>query len=165
MGGSGFSPNSMVSLYLYSTPTKLGELPVSASGSYSGAALIPAGIEAGSHTIQAIGYTPDGATLALSVGVTVKSVAAIRGANPTVKASAGAKATGARFTVTATGVQARCMVTFWTKGTTVKTKAGVAGRASAMLTAPSAKGAWAITAAVSGKGCEQKVAKSMIKVT
>ena len=165
MGGSGFSPNSMVSLYLYSTPTKLGELPVSANGSYSGAALIPAGIETGSHTIQAIGYTPDGSTLALSVGVTVKSVAAIRGANPVVKASAGAKIAGTRFTVNATGVQARCMVSFWTKGSTVKAKAGAAGRASATLTAPSTKGTWALTAKVTGAGCEQRVAKTMIKVT
>ena len=164
MGGAGFSPNSTVSLFLYSTPTKLGELPVSATGSYSGSALIPAGIEAGSHTIQAVGYTPSGETLALSVGVTVKSVAAIRGAKPVMRVSAGTKTAGAKFVATASGVQSRCTVRFWTKGTTQTVKAGVAGKATAVLKAPSSAGTWAVTATVSGDGCEPKATKSMIRV-
>ena len=164
MGGAGFSPNSTVSLFMYSTPTKLGELPVSASGSYSGSALIPAGIEAGSHTIQAVGYTPTGETLALSVGVTVKSAAAIRGAKPVVRASAGTKTAGTKFVATASGVQSRCTVRFWTKGSTQTVKAGVAGNATAVLKAPSSAGTWAVTATVSGDGCEPKATKSMIRV-
>ncbi len=165
MGGAGFSPNSSVSLFMYSTPTKLGELPVSATGSYSGSALIPAGIEAGSHTIQAVGYTPSGETLALSVGVTVKSAAAIRGAKPVVRASAGTKTAGAKFVATASGVQSRCTVRFWTKGSTQTVNAGVAGNATAVLKAPSSAGTWAVTATVSGNGCEPKVTKSMIRVS
>jgi hypothetical protein len=164
MGGAGFSPNSTVSLFLYSTPTKLGELPVSATGSYSGSALIPAGIEAGSHTIQAVGYTPSGETLALSVGVTVKSAAAIRGANPVVRASAAAMTAGAQFAASATGVQSRCTVRFWTKGSSATVKAGVAGRAQATLTTPKTPGTWVVTATVSGDGCERRIAKSTYKV-
>ena len=165
MGGAGFSPNSTVSLFLYSTPTKLGELPVSTSGSYSGSALIPAGIEAGSHTIQAVGYTPSGQTLALSVGVTVKSAAAIRGAKPVVRVSAGTKTAGAKFVATASGVQSRCTVRFWTKGSTQTVNADVAGNATAVLKAPSSAGTWAVTATVSGNGCEPKVTKTKIRVS
>ena len=160
MGGAGFSPNSTVSLFLYSTPTKLGEIPVSDSGSYTGTATIPAGTDAGSHTIQAVGYTPSGETLALSVGVTVKSAAAIRGANPVVRATAAAKTAGAQFVALASGVQSRCAVRFWTKGSSAAAKAGVAGRAQATLTAPKTPGTWVVTATVSGEGCERLVTKS-----
>ena len=164
MGGSGFSPNSTVSLFLYSTPTKLGEIPVSASGSYGGVAVIPAGVDAGSHTIQAVGYTPEGKTLALSVGVTVKSAAVVRGSNPSVTTNRGSKGPGERFVVSASGIQSRCEVHFWTKGSTAKTTAGVAGRASATLTAPRSRGTWVITATVSGNGCEKRIAKSTIRI-
>ena len=42
--------------------------------------------------------------------------------------------------------------------------AGVAGNATAVLKAPSSAGNWAVTATVSGNGCEPKVTKAMIKV-
>ena len=52
LSGSGLTPNSVLVVYMFSTPVKLGTILVGADGSYSGAIVIPAGVEVGSHTLQ-----------------------------------------------------------------------------------------------------------------
>lgn len=163
--GAGLEPNTVVTLFMFSTPVSLGTLPVSSSGAVSGALLIPAGSPPGDHVIQTIGRTADGRSLILSLGVKVMTPAAARGAHPVVSLG---KLTvhppGTAFEVSATGVQARCAVAFWVHGANASAKAGVAGRAVASLLAPTRSGRWAVTARVSGAGCEAMTVKTYLSV-
>ncbi len=165
MAGTGFDPSSIVTLFMFSTPVDLGSLHVGAGGAISGSVRIPMNTESGDHTIQAVGTGPDGKPVTVSLGVRVLSPAAARGANPTVAVmKSGPKRPGAAFDVAASGVQGRCHVTFWTRGSSVVSKAGVAGRAFATLHAPKVIGSWAVTATVSGAGCEPIAAKTFVRV-
>ncbi len=168
MSGSGFVPQGVVNVYLISAPalpTLLATLPVSASGAFSGKARIPAGTPGGVHNVQAIGSTATGEKISLSIAVTVESAAVARRASPIITVKGGVvKKIGAQFTVKAVGVQPRCAVTFWTDGTTVKSRAGVAGKATATLIAPGTHGNWAVTAKVSGLSCDPITAKIKIAV-
>ena len=165
MTGAGFDPSSIVTLFLFSTPVDLGSLQAGPGGAISGSARIPINTESGDHTIQAVGTGPDGKPVTVSLGVRVLPPAAARGANPTVAVmKSGPRSPGAAFDVAASGVQGRCSVTFWTRGSSVASKAGVAGRASATLHAPKATGSWAVTATVSGAGCEPIAAKTFVRV-
>jgi hypothetical protein len=67
--GTGFAPNSQIVVWLFSTPTKLGEVVTDASGSFSGSLEVPSDLEAGQHTVQLNGQTSDGETRSLAVGV------------------------------------------------------------------------------------------------
>jgi hypothetical protein len=71
IGGAGFSPLSTVVLYLFSDPILLGTVTVNAKGEILGEVPIPAGIPTGRHTIQAVGTTTSGNSMALSLAVTV----------------------------------------------------------------------------------------------
>jgi hypothetical protein len=50
--GSGYLPDSKVTLWIFSTPIKLGELPVNKDGKFAGALKTPVKMELGPHTIQ-----------------------------------------------------------------------------------------------------------------
>jgi hypothetical protein len=47
----GFKPDSVVEVWLFSTPTKLGSVVVGADGTVTGAYRLPAGIKSGSHRV------------------------------------------------------------------------------------------------------------------
>ena len=154
MAGSGFAAGSTVTLFMFSTPVTLGTATANATGGYATDVVIPGATATGSHTIQVIGTTASGQPIALSVGVTVKTAVAARGSNPTLIVTPTHSA-GSKFVVEARGVQARCSVKFWVKGTTVNTQAGDAGKARATLKAPGTKGNWVVTATTQGTGCDR----------
>lgn len=72
VGGTGFQPQTGVGVYLFSTPYFLGTAPVKSDGSFEADFPMPPGIGPGKHTIQASGYSKDGAARVLNVSVTVQ---------------------------------------------------------------------------------------------
>jgi len=165
MSGFGFDPSSSVTLFMFSTPTQLGTLPVPRNGALLGSVTIPASTSTGDHTIQAVGTGVDGMPMTVSLGVRVLTPTAALGAHPTVSLmNPSPKPPGTAFTVVAAGVQARCAVTFWTRGSSVVAKAGIAGHAIATVVAPRRSGTWAVTARVFGSGCEAVSAKTFVLV-
>ena len=71
VAGTGFQPNSLVYLYLFSEPRFLGTVQTDANGSFKGQVPLPADIADGRHTLQSNGFTPDGTVRSLSLGVVV----------------------------------------------------------------------------------------------
>jgi hypothetical protein len=69
--GSGYAPNSTVSLYIYSTPTLLGTVTTDGSGSFSKAVTIPASLAPGAHHLVSAGLDPSGNVRYLVSAVTV----------------------------------------------------------------------------------------------
>lgn len=84
--GGGFMPDSPVEVIFNSTPTLLGVLTASATGTASGSFDVPANAAPGAHRVDMVGLDPDGNARVLSVSVTV--------------AAAGAAATPARSSTT-----------------------------------------------------------------
>ena len=84
--GTGFLPNSEVDLYVdppvlvqgaigvraSGQGTYVGTVRTDASGSFSGTATLPDGIEPGDHVVQAVGYSPTRQSRAMSLGVEVE---------------------------------------------------------------------------------------------
>ena len=66
--GTGFMPGTRAYVWLMSDPTFLGEVSVSADGSFSGDVPID-GVEAGEHTLQLSGVGTDGYVRAANLGV------------------------------------------------------------------------------------------------
>src|SRR5690606_26607091 len=60
VGGNGFEPGTVVTVYLFSTPELAGHLPVGADGTYGGSLPVPADLELGRHTLQANGVVAGG---------------------------------------------------------------------------------------------------------
>jgi hypothetical protein len=62
MGGGGFLPDSSISVYMFSSPTLLGVVPVESDGSYKVTLELPESLrESGSqHTLKMVGYSPSG---------------------------------------------------------------------------------------------------------
>ena len=77
MSGSGLAAGSEVSMYLFSDPTSLGTVTATAGGTYATSATIPAGVPAGSHTIQVAATNSSGKAINLSLGITVTASATI----------------------------------------------------------------------------------------
>ena len=101
----------------------------------------------------------------LSLGVKVLTPPAAVGAHPSIAlVKTSPKKPGSAFDAVATGVQAQCAVAFWTRNTTVSTKAGADGNAAAKLIAPKQAGRWAVTAKVSGTACEPITVKTYVRV-
>ena len=69
VAGTGFQPNSLVYLYLFSEPRFLGTVQTDAIGGFKGSVPLPADIADGRHTLQSNGFTPDGTVRSLSLGV------------------------------------------------------------------------------------------------
>src|SRR5690606_20443231 len=57
--GSGFVPGSSVELFVYSVPEALGTTIADAAGAISVGVVVPAGLDLGSHTIVARGFSAD----------------------------------------------------------------------------------------------------------
>lgn len=71
-GGDGFMPGTIASIWLFSDPTKLGEVTIAADGSFSGVTgPLDAAIATGEHTIQIQGVGFDGYIRSANLGVLV----------------------------------------------------------------------------------------------
>jgi hypothetical protein len=71
ISGTGYAPNSLVDLMIYSTPTHLGTVTADARGAFEANFPIPAGIAPGDHTIKIDGKSAAGELTTVSVGVRV----------------------------------------------------------------------------------------------
>jgi hypothetical protein len=70
--GTGFLAGTIASVWLFSNPTKLGEVVIAADGSFSGSTeVIDEAIESGDHTIQIQGVGQDGFIRSANLGVSV----------------------------------------------------------------------------------------------
>jgi hypothetical protein len=68
---SGFAPNSRITLWLFSTPTKLSEVRTDAMGEIDIEFTLPDSIETGDHNLQVSGEHIDGSSRDLVLGVSV----------------------------------------------------------------------------------------------
>lgn len=71
--GTGFMADTPVKLFLFSEPVYVGDVLTNGQGSFNGSVQIPVTVPPGRHTLQANGYTPDGAVRSLSLPVVVKA--------------------------------------------------------------------------------------------
>lgn len=71
IAASGFEPNSMVELWLFSTPVRLGELSVRSDGAVTGDFAIPSDVKIGAHRIAIIARTSEGKSTTLALGIRV----------------------------------------------------------------------------------------------
>jgi hypothetical protein len=71
VSGSGFAPNSVVDVWIYSTPTQLGTVTTDAQGAFTATFDVPSSIPAGDHTIKVDGKTSAGELSTVSFGVRV----------------------------------------------------------------------------------------------
>jgi hypothetical protein len=68
---SGFAPNSQITFWLFSTPTKLSEVTTDANGEIDLEFTLPDTIEIGDHNLQVSGEHIDGSSRDLVIGVSV----------------------------------------------------------------------------------------------
>jgi LPXTG-motif cell wall-anchored protein len=68
--GSGYQPGEQVSVVLHSFPSALGSFTASASGAFSGSAVIPGDVPPGAHTLTGTGLT-SGRAFSAAVSVTL----------------------------------------------------------------------------------------------
>jgi LPXTG-motif cell wall-anchored protein len=87
--GFGFQPGTLVHAWLFSTPTYLGALTVTADGTFAGT-LDLNGIDVGEHTLQVNGIATDGAERTANLGVLVTEAPASSGTLPDTGGSTGA---------------------------------------------------------------------------
>ena len=69
VSGSGWSPGTEMVAWIFSTPQKIGTIPVPDDGEYSTEMNLPVALDIGEHTIQVNGITSDGSVRSLSVEV------------------------------------------------------------------------------------------------
>jgi LPXTG-motif cell wall-anchored protein len=69
--GSGYAPNSLVTLYVYSTPQRIGSVTTDAAGAFSAEVTLPVGLAAGKHSLVATGLDAQGAVHFLRMDVTL----------------------------------------------------------------------------------------------
>jgi hypothetical protein len=70
----GFKAGSLVEVWLFSTPTKLGSAVVGADGAINGRFTIPAGIESGSHRVVISAKLPNGKPTTFTLGILVGDI-------------------------------------------------------------------------------------------
>ena len=90
VAGTGFQPNTLVYLYLFSEPRFIGTVETDANGTFNGRVPLPADIADGRHTLQSNGFTPDGAVRSLSLGVVLATPVAAMPKRATAKVYFGA---------------------------------------------------------------------------
>ncbi|MCW2705827.1 MAG: exported protein of unknown function [Blastococcus sp.] len=73
ISGSGYAPNSTVTLAIYSTPQVLTTVVTDASGNFTATVTVPAGLAAGSHTLVASGVDNSGNVRYVNLAVTVSA--------------------------------------------------------------------------------------------
>ncbi|WP_457025656.1 hypothetical protein [Geodermatophilus sp. SYSU D01119] len=99
--GSGYLPDSTVTLVVYSTPTVLGTVVTDGNGAFSTTVTLPSGLASGAHTLVASGVDPAGNPRALALPVTVAATGAAAGGGSA--GSGGLAYTGADVAVPAVG--------------------------------------------------------------
>ena len=70
----GFKPGSLVEVWLFSTPTKLGSAVVGADGAINGLFTIPVGMKSGSHRVVISAKLPNGKPTTFTLGILVGNV-------------------------------------------------------------------------------------------
>jgi hypothetical protein len=78
VAGDGLNPGSTYSVWLFSTPTKLGEGKVGADSSFEKVFFIPDELKTGEHTLQINGMNADKKVVSLTTGVIVTEVKQIQ---------------------------------------------------------------------------------------
>ncbi len=68
---SGFAPNSVITLWLFSSPVSLGEFTVDANGELDVSVVIPESVTLGDHTVQLNGVSANGELRTMNVSVIV----------------------------------------------------------------------------------------------
>jgi hypothetical protein len=76
VSAEGFAPGSEVSVWMFSTPTKLGVVTAGTDGKVSGTFEIPSGLEVGNHRLVFSGVNPDGAEVLMGIGLSYGTVKA-----------------------------------------------------------------------------------------
>jgi titin len=71
VSGSGYAPNTTITLAIYSTPQVLTTTVTDASGNFTATVTVPAGLEAGNHTLVASGVDTSGNVRYVNLAVTV----------------------------------------------------------------------------------------------
>lgn len=71
---NGFESDSSVEVWIYSTPTKLGELEIPASGLGKGTFALPAVLDSGEHRVVLNGATKGGENVVLGLGIAVGDI-------------------------------------------------------------------------------------------
>jgi hypothetical protein len=71
LSGKGFAPNSLVVVWLFSTPTKLGETQADSNGNFDFEVMINDELQGENHTLQVSGEHTDGTTRALMIGISI----------------------------------------------------------------------------------------------
>lgn len=69
VSGFGFLPGTVVTVWLFSEPRQLGQIPVQADGTYDGSVRIPVDVPLGRHTLQANGVDNGTTERSVSLGV------------------------------------------------------------------------------------------------
>jgi hypothetical protein len=70
----GFKPESLVEVWLFSTPTKLGTAEVGSDGKMSGAYKLPFGTKSGSHRVVVSAKLPNGKPTTFTLGILVGDI-------------------------------------------------------------------------------------------
>jgi hypothetical protein len=70
----GFKPGSLVEVWLFSTPTKLGTAEVGADGKMSGEYKLPFGTKSGSHRVVVSAKLPNGKPTTFTLGILVGDI-------------------------------------------------------------------------------------------
>jgi titin len=73
--GSGYAPDSPVTLLVYSEPQVLGTVMTDADGAFTATVTLPEGLAAGRHTLVAAGLDPSGEMRYLTLPITVTAEA------------------------------------------------------------------------------------------
>jgi len=71
VSGTGFSPNSVITLYLFSEPINLGQWTTNGKGQFTATMPVPAGLDPGRHTAQAVGVDKTGHNLTANIALTL----------------------------------------------------------------------------------------------
>lgn len=79
IAGDGLKADTWLSMWLFSSPTAVGEIPVDAAGRFDGAKPVPATVKVGMHTLQLNGISASGKLVSLTLGLEVvpKGTAAV----------------------------------------------------------------------------------------
>ena len=72
VSGKGFTPETEVVVWLFSTPSRLGLVPVKSDGTFGGKVALDSSVEVGDHTVQVNGLDQEGAVRSLNVDLEVR---------------------------------------------------------------------------------------------
>jgi len=70
----GYEPGNIVDVWMYSTPTRLGQLTVNASGAITGTFALPDSLSLGDHAVVLDGQNNQGQDVILGIGVSVGEI-------------------------------------------------------------------------------------------